>query len=302
MADQDQRVSTLEEPEWVRLIRQNLKRNRGKMPKGTAVQVQLATVDDQGWPCARTMVFRGFESDLAAYIRDDEAEHLGKPLSKVRLLFASRDDATKVQHSKKFIDEMDRSMRVEVCWWFSGTNNQFRIRGRIHLWRSNDRSAAKELRRVALWRLLSPLSRAVYIHPYKNRTLGPSSTAEEIKSHDASATGDGNTLPTELHDLTDPPPRPHRGNQHKPDSDDDAEDTGDVVREEGEDNPRIAEKLQAQNISEERHREVHDYTLDLFTGYVIEPLVVDHVVLTPPSHHIHKWSYEHQRWDIYESA
>ncbi len=69
---------------------------------------QLATVNNQGYPTNRTVVFRGFLTDSNSL----------KIITDIR--------------SEKFA-HLQNNPQAEICWYFAKTREQFRIRGKIDL-------------------------------------------------------------------------------------------------------------------------------------------------------------------------
>ncbi len=67
---------------------------------------QVATNTNDGWPSVRTVVFRGFQSK-------------GKSL-----LFVSDRRSNK-------IDEVNADARAEICWYFTNSKEQFRLKGEL---------------------------------------------------------------------------------------------------------------------------------------------------------------------------
>lgn len=75
--------------------------------------MQIATVDGNGLPHCRTVVFRGFQSSTAM---------IG--LEALRMITDSRSE--KVAHIQK-------SPACEMVWWFSQTSEQYRIAGELQV-------------------------------------------------------------------------------------------------------------------------------------------------------------------------
>lgn len=91
--------------------------------------VQLATCDASGSPRVRTVVFRGFS-----------------PRGDLKITTDAR--SAKVEQSKD----------CELCWWFSQSNEQYRIRGTLEYVKEG------ELRREA-WDAMSKRGRAQFFAP-----------------------------------------------------------------------------------------------------------------------------------------
>lgn len=99
---------------------------------------QLATVDEAGWPRARTVVFRGFldGTDRPTFTTDSRSEKVGQLAS---------------------------DPRAEACWWFEATREQFRLSGRAEVIGPGHPTLAHA--RAAAWAGLSESSRASFLWP-----------------------------------------------------------------------------------------------------------------------------------------
>jgi pyridoxamine 5'-phosphate oxidase len=104
--------------------------------------ITFTTTSDDGWPAARTVVFRGFhEQD-----------------NKVYLKFISDSRSQK-------ISDIAKNNKVELCWYLTKNKDQFRIRGHavsVGI-TSTDAKAAKL--RVQLWNGLSDGARSPFFFP-----------------------------------------------------------------------------------------------------------------------------------------
>lgn len=92
--------------------------------------IQLATVSKEGYPSNRTVVFRGFldNSNIVQIITDIRSE--------------------KYSH-------LESNPMGEICWYFTKTREQFRIRGKIDLIRENSDNLDLEKARQQAWEKLS---------------------------------------------------------------------------------------------------------------------------------------------------
>lgn len=99
---------------------------------------QLATIDTDGTPCCRTMVFREFA----------EAES--------RLVMH-----TDLRSDK--VGQLNYHKLAEICWYFPQTREQFRLKGKIELICSPDHPLGAQ--RTVHWRGLSDEVRAGYAQP-----------------------------------------------------------------------------------------------------------------------------------------
>lgn len=104
--------------------------------------ITFTTTSEDGWPAARTVVFRGFhEQD-----------------NKVYLKFISDSRSQK-------ISDIAKNSKVELCWYLTKNKDQFRIRGHaisVGI-TSTDAKAAKL--RVQLWNGLSDGARSPFFFP-----------------------------------------------------------------------------------------------------------------------------------------
>ncbi|MBF2036678.1 MAG: pyridoxamine 5'-phosphate oxidase family protein [Leptolyngbyaceae cyanobacterium T60_A2020_046] len=122
---------------WRVPLARALHRNRSK-PHSR--YVQLATVDADGWPTVRTVVFRGFLEDCD------------------RLLFVTDTRSKKAQH-------FQRRPQAEVCWYFTQTREQFRLRGKIQVTTATTPDAQWQAERQRRWQALSDAARQQFVWP-----------------------------------------------------------------------------------------------------------------------------------------
>lgn len=101
--------------------------------------ITFTTISEEGWPSARTVVFRGFHN------QDD----------KVYLKFISDSRSQK-------ISDLERCNKVELCWYLTKDKDQFRIKGygtSVGILTDDPRAAKL---RVQLWNGLSDGARAPF--------------------------------------------------------------------------------------------------------------------------------------------
>jgi len=119
---------------WHQTLRSAIKRNRAD---AQSRYLQLASVDSDGWPRNRTVVFRGFDVDEEA------------------LLVVTDSRSAKLA-------EFQHESRGEACWYFSRTREQFRIAVRVSvLTADNDANG----RRSEIWSTLSEAAQAQFYWP-----------------------------------------------------------------------------------------------------------------------------------------
>lgn len=104
--------------------------------------ITFTTITGDGWPAARTVVFRGFhEQD-----------------NKVYLKFISDNRSQKVA-------DLEKSDKVELCWYLTKNKDQFRIRGHGKTIGFTSLDAKGSKLRVQLWNGLSDGARAPFFFP-----------------------------------------------------------------------------------------------------------------------------------------
>jgi pyridoxamine 5'-phosphate oxidase len=104
--------------------------------------ITFTTITEHGWPAARTVVFRGFhEQD-----------------NKVYLKFISDNRSQKIA-------DLEKSDKVELCWYLTKNKDQFRIRGHGKTISSTSLDAKGSKLRVQLWNGLSDGARAPFFFP-----------------------------------------------------------------------------------------------------------------------------------------
>ncbi|MEH2147435.1 Npun_F5749 family FMN-dependent PPOX-type flavoprotein [Nostoc sp.] len=137
---------------WRGAIAHALHRNRSLV---YARYLQLATLQANGRPANRTLVFRGFLEDTN------------------QLKFITDNRSAKA-------DQIQQQPWAEVCWYFPNTREQFRITGCLTLV-SGDDSDRDFLQpaRIAMWQELSDAARLQFAwpHPGKLRVENPEAFA-----------------------------------------------------------------------------------------------------------------------------
>lgn len=105
---------------------------------------QLATVQTNGRPANRTVVFRGFLDDT----------------NLLKIITDSR--------SQKF-DQILHQPWAEVCWYFSITREQFRIAGELTLIDANHPDSELQKARQVTWQDLSDNARVQFAWPHPGK-------------------------------------------------------------------------------------------------------------------------------------
>lgn len=136
---------------WRSAIAHALHRNRSLV---YARYLQLATVQPNGRPANRTLVFRGFLEDTN------------------QLKFITDSRSAKA-------DQIQQQPWAEVCWYFPNTREQFRITGCLTLVSSDDSHQDLKLDRISIWQELSDAARLQFAwpHPGKPRLENPEAFA-----------------------------------------------------------------------------------------------------------------------------
>ncbi len=125
---------------WRPILSRALHRNRSQP---NARYFQLATVDLNGKPANRTVVFRGFleNSNQLQIITDSRSE--------------------KINH-------IHYQPRSEICWYFPKTREQFRINGTLTIVDENHLNQAV---RLTVWHQLSDVARQQFTWPPSGQDL-----------------------------------------------------------------------------------------------------------------------------------
>ncbi|MEH2129857.1 MAG: Npun_F5749 family FMN-dependent PPOX-type flavoprotein [Nostoc sp.] len=136
---------------WRGAIAHALHRNRSLV---YARYLQLATLQANGRPANRTLVFRGFLQDTN------------------QLKFITDTRSAKA-------DQIQQQPWAEVCWYFPNTREQFRITGCLTLVSGDDFHQDLQLARIAMWQELSDAARLQFAwpHPGKPRVKTPEAFA-----------------------------------------------------------------------------------------------------------------------------
>jgi pyridoxamine 5'-phosphate oxidase len=136
---------------WRGAIAHALHRNRSLV---YARYLQLATVQPNGRPANRTLVFRGFLEDTN------------------QLKFITDTRSAKA-------DQIQQQPSAEICWYFPNTREQFRIAGDLTLISSDDSHQDLQPARITMWQELSDAARLQFAwpHPAKPRVETPEAFA-----------------------------------------------------------------------------------------------------------------------------
>ncbi|MBD2528797.1 pyridoxamine 5'-phosphate oxidase family protein [Nostoc flagelliforme FACHB-838] len=126
---------------WRGAIAHALHRNRSLV---YARYLQLATLQANGRPANRTLVFRGFLEDTN------------------QLKFITDNRSAKA-------DQIQQQPWAEVCWYFPNTREQFRITGYLTLVSSDDFHQDLQPARIAMWQELSDAARLQFAWPYPGK-------------------------------------------------------------------------------------------------------------------------------------
>ncbi|MGQ9837824.1 MAG: Npun_F5749 family FMN-dependent PPOX-type flavoprotein [Cyanobacteriota bacterium] len=130
---------------WQALIQAALHRNRSDV---SARYMQLATVDPQGHPRNRTVVFRGF---------------LGKT-EQIQMAVDSRSE--KIRH-------IAHRAQAQICWYFRKTQEQFRIAGTLQAIAADHPDPQALNHRLQLWQQMSEKGRLLWFWPEPKAQLAP---------------------------------------------------------------------------------------------------------------------------------
>lgn len=122
---------------WRSPLARALHRNRSLV---YARYLQLATVQTDGRPANRTVVFRGFlpDTDQLKFVTDARSQ---KP------------------------NQIARSPWGEACWYFPKTREQFRLAGLLTLVQESQADVAMQQARYAAWQELSDAARRQFAWP-----------------------------------------------------------------------------------------------------------------------------------------
>ena len=126
---------------WRSLVQRALHRNRSQI---FSRYFQLATIGSDGYPCNRTVVFRGFvpESNSLKIVTDTRSE--------------------------KF-SQLRNHPLAEICWYFAKTREQLRIKGKIELV-TDEHPQLNSLREEA-WQKLSANAKEQFFWPHPGKVF-----------------------------------------------------------------------------------------------------------------------------------
>ena len=125
---------------WRAILSRALHRNRS-LPN--ARYFQLATINFEGKPTNRTVVFRGFLN----------------PTNQLQIITDSR--------SEKF-NQINHHPYSEICWYFPKTREQFRLSGNLTIMGENDENQTP---RLTVWQNLSDSAKQQFTWPHPGRSL-----------------------------------------------------------------------------------------------------------------------------------
>lgn len=134
---------------WRSPLSRALHRNRAQ-PESR--YVQLATVDFQGRPTNRTVVFRGFRQGCALPSSD-------------QLQFVSDRRSQKIEPIQDY-------PWGALCWYFAKTREQFRFSGPLALITADTPHAEDQMTRQTLWQSLSDNARLQFAWPVPGAPRG----------------------------------------------------------------------------------------------------------------------------------
>lgn len=133
------------DPSWRMLLQAALHRNRSD--PGVRY-LQLATVDPQGHPRNRTVVFRGF-------LRDTD---------RIQLAVDSRSEK---------ICQIAHCPLAQICWYFCKTREQFRIAGTLEAIAADHPDPQAQQQRQQVWQQISEKGRLLWFWPEPKGPLAP---------------------------------------------------------------------------------------------------------------------------------
>ena len=128
---------------WLERIEKSIARSR-KVRGGN--YVQIATVDENGHPRCRTVVFRGFL----------RYSHQGKEVLGMKMITDARSEK---------VSQIEHSNFCEMVWWFSQSSEQYRLHGELYLvGASNDNQELISARKQQWGNLSDPAREQFYWH------------------------------------------------------------------------------------------------------------------------------------------
>ena len=125
-------------PPWRSLLSSAIHRNRSKP---YSRYFQLATVNSEGYPRNRTLVFRGFVEDERSSLKMITDLRSGK------------------------IQDIEQQEIGEICWYFTKTREQFRIQGNLRLVTAQEKDSDLLKIRKETWQNLSDAARSQFAWP-----------------------------------------------------------------------------------------------------------------------------------------
>lgn len=139
---------------WRPVLARALHRNRARP---YCRYLQLATINANGKPSNRTVVFRGFVDTDLQMVTDGRSE--------------------KVQQIQAY-------PWAEVCWYFTVTREQFRIAGKLTLISPEDDILDKDSKAIRLnaWCLLSAKARQQFYWPHPGQTNISKAPLEPVRT------------------------------------------------------------------------------------------------------------------------
>ncbi|MEN9205759.1 MAG: pyridoxamine 5'-phosphate oxidase family protein [Thermostichales cyanobacterium BF4_bins_65] len=112
--------------------------------------LQMATVDPQGYPRNRTVVFRGWQGECD-------------------LILATDSRSQKIQ-------DLHACPYSELCWYFPKTREQFRLFGPVQLITQTNRDPQWQ----QSWQQMSPQGRQLWYWPHPAQPLAPPESFQEV--------------------------------------------------------------------------------------------------------------------------
>lgn len=120
---------------WLDRIETSIKKSR-KIKGGN--YVQIATVDENGLPNCRTVVFRGF-------FKYNNGENIA-----MKMITDARSEK---------VNQINCSPMCEMVWWFSQSSEQYRIKGILKLISNSEESEEFKIVRKQMWGNMSDPAR-----------------------------------------------------------------------------------------------------------------------------------------------
>jgi PPOX class probable FMN-dependent enzyme len=119
--------------------------------------VQVATVDEQGSPACRTVVFRGFMDVQNASIEEAQADNEARPSSiALKMITDARSEK---------VAQIRQNPACEIVWWFSQSSEQYRFAGKLLLVGHDTADEALLAARKQQWGNLSDPAREQFFWP-----------------------------------------------------------------------------------------------------------------------------------------